>query len=159
MLVICAWILSGGRVKTFRQSMEILLRWAWEKEEKNSRKEFRLYCFRQVKAHDLSVEQTFHYHTSTMQNPKSRSIVPLRRKYFLPGIIESSLFERHGLLMTRLCSVYRIYSSVHSKIKTWLIMFLLEIINSIIFFKFISSFKRGIDKLFLYFVLLLYFCD
>lgn len=134
MLVICTWILSGGRVKTFQQSMEILLRWVWEEEEKNSRKEFRLYCFRQVKAHDLSVEQTFHYHTSTMQHPKSRSIVPLRRKYFLPGIIDSSLFERHGLLMTRLCPVHRIYSSIHSRIKTWLIMFLLEIINSIISF-------------------------
>lgn len=133
MLVICAWILSGGRVKTFQQSMKILLRWAWkeEGEKKFERKEFRLYCFRQVKAHHLSVEQTFHYHTSTMQHPKSRSIVPLRRKYFLPGIIESSLFERHGLLMTWLRPVY---SSVHSRIKTWLIMFLLEIIKSIILF-------------------------
>lgn len=38
MLVICAWILSGGRVKTFQQSMKILLRWAWKEEgEKNSR--------------------------------------------------------------------------------------------------------------------------
>lgn len=131
MLVICAWILSGGRVKTFQQSIEILLR--WEEEEKIRERNFDCIVSAKWKRTIYPVEQTFHYHTSTMQHPKSRSIVPLRRKYFLPGIIESSLFERYGLLMTRLRPIENLFERPF-KNKTWLIMYLLEIINSIIFF-------------------------
>lgn len=131
MLVICAWILSGGRVKTFQQSMEILLRWAWKEEEKIRERNFDcIVSAKWKRTIPLSVEQTFHYHTSTMQHPKSRSIVPLRRKYFLPEIIESSLLR--GLLMTRLRPVENLFERPF-KNKTWLIMYLLEIINSIIF--------------------------